>query len=93
MLFTSLMTSEETAFVPALETLVERYKRGQVKEVEKRLVNLVTRLHDQFPGDIGIYCSFMLNYVELGKGEAIFLGAGEPHAYISGGMYAPRIEK
>jgi len=48
------------------------------------LADLVIRLHDQFPGDIGVFCPFVLNYVELEKGEAIFLGAGEPHAYVSG---------
>ena len=84
-LFTSLMTTEESRFIPALETLVGRYKGGQAKETEKQLADLVIRLHNQFPGDIGIFCSFMLNYVELEKGEAIFLGAGEPHAYVSGG--------
>jgi mannose-6-phosphate isomerase len=84
-LFTSLMTAEESRFVPALETLVKRYKRGEVSDAEKRLADLVIRLHDQFPGDIGIFCSFVLNYMELEKGDAIFLGAGEPHAYVSGG--------
>ena len=84
-LFTSLMTTEESRFVPALETLVERYRAGRVKERETRLVDLVIRLYDQYPGDIGVFCPFVLNYVELEKGEAIFLGAGEPHAYVSGG--------
>jgi mannose-6-phosphate isomerase len=84
-LFTSLVTSEESRFVPALEALVERYKRGQASKVEKLLADLITRLHHQFPGDIGVFCPFVLNYVELEKGEAIFLGAGEPHAYVSGG--------
>ncbi|KAF9651026.1 mannose-6-phosphate isomerase [Thelephora ganbajun] len=83
-LFTSLMTTEESRFVPALEALVKRYKTGQVNATEKPLVDLVIRLHDQFPGDIGVFCPFVLNYVELAKGDAIFLGAGEPHAYVSG---------
>jgi mannose-6-phosphate isomerase class I len=29
----------------------------------------------------------MLNSVHLNPGDAIYLGAGEPHAYISGGQY------
>lgn len=84
-LFTSLMTAEESQFVPALRRLVERYGKGRVNETENRLADLVIRLNDQFPGDIGVFCPFVLNYVELEKGEAIFLGAGEPHAYVSGG--------
>jgi mannose-6-phosphate isomerase class I len=30
---------------------------------------------------------FMLNVMDLKPGDAIFLGAGEPHSYISGGIY------
>lgn len=84
-LFTSLMTAEESQFIPALKTLVGRYREGGVNETENQLADLVIRLNDQFPGDIGIFCPFVLNYVKLEKGEAIFLGAGEPHAYVSGG--------
>ena len=29
----------------------------------------------------------MLNYAHLQPGEAIFLAAGEPHAYLSGGTF------
>lgn len=84
-LFSSLMTAEESRFVPALKMLVERYREGRVNETENGLADLVMRLNDQFPGDIGVFCPFMLNYVRLEKGEAVFLGAGEPHAYVSGG--------
>jgi hypothetical protein len=34
-----------------------------------------------------VFCAFLLNYVSLQPGEAIFLGAGEPHAYVSGGTF------
>ncbi|KXN90327.1 Mannose-6-phosphate isomerase [Leucoagaricus sp. SymC.cos] len=50
----------------------------------QELVDLVLRLNSQFPGDIGVFCPFLLNYITLQPGEAIFLGAGEPHAYIYG---------
>ena len=71
------------------QQLVARYRRedGTPKE-DAEIRALVLRLHDQFPGDIGVFCAFLLNVVHLQPGEAIFLGAGEPHAYISGG---PRI--
>lgn len=42
------------------------------------------RLHDEYQDDIGCFCPFILNYVTLKPGEAIFLGANEPHAYLSG---------
>ena len=54
-------------------------------ESEKGLVDLAKMLNEQYPGDIGVLCVFLLNVVELKEGEAAFLGANMPHAYIKGG--------
>ncbi|KAF4032331.1 Phosphomannose isomerase type I [Phytophthora infestans] len=48
------------------------------------LEKLVLRLDDEYPGDIGCFCPFLLNYITLEPGEAMFLGANEPHAYLFG---------
>lgn len=45
---------------------------------------LALRLNEQFPNDIGIFCAYVLCYRKLQPGEAVFLGANEPHAYLSG---------
>ncbi|MDT7839586.1 mannose-6-phosphate isomerase, class I [Streptomyces justiciae] len=37
-----------------------------------------------YPGDPGVIAAMLLNYVRLQPGEALFLGAGIPHAYLSG---------
>ncbi|MEW2520374.1 mannose-6-phosphate isomerase, class I [Actinacidiphila alni] len=37
-----------------------------------------------FPGDRGIIAAMLLNYVRLQPGEALYLGAGVPHAYLDG---------
>merc|ERR1712072_492467 len=47
---------------------------------------LIMRLHTQYPGDIGCFCPFFLNHITLQPGEAIFLAANEPHAYLSGDL-------
>jgi mannose-6-phosphate isomerase len=39
-----------------------------------------------FPGDRGIIAAMLLNYVRLQPGEALYLGAGVPHAYLGGGL-------
>jgi len=87
-LFSALMTADPLTLQEQLRTLVSRYEHGGAQTNEKDLVELVLQLDVQFPGDIGVFCSFVLNYVHLKPGEAIFLGAGEPHAYISGGSSA-----
>lgn len=84
--FSSLMTAPEERFKEELAKLVARYKEGRVKPEEEAVKDLILRLESQFPGDIGVFCAFMLNYVKLNPGEAIYLGAGEPHAYVSGGV-------
>jgi mannose-6-phosphate isomerase len=37
-----------------------------------------------FPGDRGVIAAMLLNYVRLQPGEALYLGAGVPHAYLDG---------
>ena len=81
-LFAALMTAKEDSIKEQLAILVARYT-GSDGELE----SVVLRVNSQFPDDIGVFCVFLLNYVKLEPGEAIFLGAGEPHAYISGGKF------
>lgn len=87
-LFTALMTADPDLLSKQVELLVSRFKAGNEHESERKVKDLVLRLDEQFPGDIGIFCAFVLNYVELEPGEAIYLGAGEPHAYVSGGLFS-----
>lgn len=45
---------------------------------------LVLSLEQQYPGDVGVLSAFFFNYVKLNPGEALYIGANEPHAYLSG---------
>ena len=44
----------------------------------------IVRLHSRYPSDIGALAPALLNLVQLGPGEGLFLPAGEPHAYLEG---------
>jgi len=46
--------------------------------------HLINEVNHHFPGDVGLLVSLLLNYVELRPGEALFLPAGNIHAYLSG---------
>lgn len=48
------------------------------------LAELVIRLNGQFPDDIGLFVFFLLNFIRLSPGEAMFLRADDIHAYVSG---------
>lgn len=45
---------------------------------------LFARLQADFPNDVGNLGMFFLNLVTLPPGAAIYLPAGEPHAYLAG---------
>ncbi|XP_067128740.1 mannose-6-phosphate isomerase [Centruroides vittatus] len=78
--FTALMCSSEEVFRPQLDLLVERFSKMEENDICK----LFLRIHSQFPGDIGCFALFFLNYIILKPGEALFLAANEPHAYLFG---------
>ena len=44
----------------------------------------VVELADEYPSDPGVLVSLMLNRVSLGPGEALYLAAGNVHAYLKG---------
>lgn len=45
---------------------------------------LICRLAETYPGDAGIVVASLLNYVILEPSQALYLGAGNMHAYVSG---------
>jgi mannose-6-phosphate isomerase len=45
---------------------------------------LLARLDAQYPGDPGVLVSLLMNLVVLAEGEALYLPAGNLHAYVAG---------
>jgi mannose-6-phosphate isomerase len=90
--FTSLMESKPGTVEKLAPKLIEQAKSeggkfagGGVEATSgKELSDLMQRLNDQFPNDIGLFVTFFLNYVKLDIGEAMFLKADDIHAYLSG---------
>ena len=85
--FSAVMTTPTEIVKAQLRTLVGRYKSGGDTPEEADIRELAIELDRQFPDDVGVFCVFLLNVIKLQPGEAIFLGAGEPHAYIAGGRH------
>ena len=59
-------------------------KRREGDEEEEYLCDLIMRLHNDYPGDPGVFCPFILNCLQLSPGQAFFMQANEPHAYVKG---------
>ncbi|KAK4535522.1 hypothetical protein CDCA_CDCA05G1547 [Cyanidium caldarium] len=82
-LFTGLMRNE--ALAPALaKSLLQRLSSEATAEKLTVADSLFMRLHTQFPGDVGVFAPYLLHYVQLQPGEALYMGPNEPHAYLSG---------
>lgn len=45
---------------------------------------MAAALGERYPGDAGVVTALLLNLVHLKPGEALFLGAGNLHAYLDG---------
>ncbi|KAI8100092.1 phosphomannose isomerase type I [Halteromyces radiatus] len=83
-LFSSLMNSSVQDVTFYLSTLTSRLSQLPVSNLDT-MDQLVLRLDREYPGgDVGVFSSLLLNYVVMTPGQAIFLGANEPHAYLSG---------
>jgi mannose-6-phosphate isomerase len=90
--FGSLMNAKKEDVEAASRELIESAKKegsnfaggGLPSTSGRELADLVVRLDAQFPGDIGLFVLFFLNYVKLEVGEAMFLKADDIHAYLSG---------
>lgn len=84
-LFSTLMNSSQDDVTGHLATLTSRLSQKPTSDLET-LDQLVLRLDREYPGgDVGVFSALLLNYVVMTPGQAIFLGANEPHAYLSGG--------
>jgi len=68
-----------------MEFLVERMvTRLQHATNATALDKLILQLQEQFPGDCGIFAPLLMNVVTIPHGQALYIGANEPHAYIQG---------
>lgn len=83
-LFHSYMTASDESVQTNLDALTKRLIAKKEESKSTELDELILKLADQFPGDAGIFAPIIFNYMKLKKGEAFFIGANEPHAYIRG---------
>jgi mannose-6-phosphate isomerase len=85
-LFGKLMNASSELVTEQVQKLIKRIEaEGGRDKPFGTDEELLLRLNDQFPDDVGIFCTFVLNVVQLEPGQAAFLQADEPHAYLTGG--------
>lgn len=84
-LFSSIITMPSSVLAPLLEQVlascVNKVQEGGEFVTEFRTA---LELGERYPGDAGVLASLLLNRVTLEPGEALYLPAGNLHAYLSG---------
>jgi mannose-6-phosphate isomerase len=75
---TAALAARIAAAPPAAEAAADADGRLLAPEA------VVARLLRDFPGDVGVFAPYWLNTLRLRPGEAVFLGANDPHAYLAG---------
>ena len=86
---TRLMKSDERLVKEQLSKLVDRLNECHDKEEDTSLYlgRLFLRIHSQYPGDVGCFMIYFLNYIQLEPYESIYFGSGVPHCYLQGGKF------
>jgi mannose-6-phosphate isomerase len=84
-LFTTWITLPQSV----LDSLVPALQEGGVRLVGsggdfQPEARTVLELSERYPGDAGVLAALLLNRVTIQPGEALFLPAGNLHAYLSG---------
>ncbi|HDI3142116.1 TPA: mannose-6-phosphate isomerase, class I [Vibrio cholerae] len=77
--FSGLLSLQGEIKNRALEVLIT-----QAKQIDLPLFQLIVELEKHYPNDIGLFAPLMLNVISLQPGEAMFLDAETPHAYLHG---------
>ncbi|MBO1266517.1 mannose-6-phosphate isomerase, class I [Arthrobacter cavernae] len=68
----------------ASDQVISVLRSGAPTEPHTDALTAVLGINDAFPGDPGVLISLLLNLVLLNPGEAVYLPAGNIHAYIHG---------
>lgn len=86
----ALFTTWITAPQPDIDVLVPAVLDGAIQYVSSGATEFgaeaktVLELGERYPGDAGVLAALLLNRISLAPGEAIFLPAGNLHAYVRG---------
>lgn len=79
--YTKLMHSPQDAITKCISELTAIFNE---KKEDELLTKVFDHCNHYFPNDIGVLSIFFLNVVQMQPGQAIFLAANEPHAYLLG---------
>ncbi|MDP4174673.1 MAG: mannose-6-phosphate isomerase, class I [Bacteroidota bacterium] len=87
-LYESIMkasVSDPKKLQKAIEEIKSEILNRSIKERQKEEI-IFLELEKKYGSDVGLISVLIFNLLELNEGEAIFLNAGIPHAYLKGNI-------
>ncbi|MBY7845264.1 mannose-6-phosphate isomerase, class I [Vibrio fluvialis] len=78
--FVEILSMKEASKLNAVDHLLSYAAMNQARPVYALILDLA----EQYPNDVGLFAPLLLNVITLKPGEAMFLCARTPHAYIKG---------
>jgi len=84
--FSKVIFCDKELIKSKLNDLVCRIEKmtNNKTQFDSLLGGLLLKVNKQFPSDVGCFVIYFLNYICLKPGEALFLKANIPHAYLAG---------
>lgn len=89
-IFTTWVALPQELIVELLPAVVTRCKQliafppQGCEQWMRQSCQAVVTLAQQYPGDVGVLCSLLLNAVTLQPGQGLYVDAGQLHAYLEG---------
>lgn len=82
---TALLTADADEMAATVAAAAEAAETAAETSAEGRAAyGVYAGIARHYPGDPGVLAAMLLNHVVLRPGEALFLAAGVPHAYLDG---------
>lgn len=82
--FKFIFSLKDNELSTSISALLNGLKAKSNNQTSKKAFNVILECAEHFPEDIGLFAPLLLNIVELEPGEAMFLHAQTPHAYLKG---------
>lgn len=82
--FIGILSLDEVQKSQSLEALINFAHQNKNSENEDDLCSLIVELEKTYPDDIGLFSPLFLNVLTLHPGDAMYLDARTPHAYLKG---------
>lgn len=82
--FTGILSLDDSEKQQSIDALIIFANDHKNNDVEDDIFTLIVELAKTYPNDIGLFSPLILNVLTLNPGEAMYLDARTPHAYLKG---------